>query len=223
MELPEDVPRYQEAVAIRLHRLLEENGIGTVPTEESRLSSASEALAITGDPELPEGWDWWEGAPPEEDDEKRRVLCATSKEGYTIEVYEDGEEDYLAVDGGSFEAVEAVIARRRTGADDGRRALRGDRVGSEEQEVPMEISFEEALDYLLLECQAVEELEWDSEELTQYCGQPFGKREFIDGSMTRLSFEVVEEYCRSLQAKMGESGERLTINWRVVEPDGEKT
>lgn len=31
--LPEDVPRYQEAVAIRLQRLLEENGID--PTEES--------------------------------------------------------------------------------------------------------------------------------------------------------------------------------------------
>jgi len=190
----------------------------TLPRDHALANEARDLLRdglYGGKIGLPKGWEWWKGIPPEAEDEDRRVLCAASREGYTVEVWNDGE-DYLCADGASFRAVEAVIARRRTGADDARQALRPDRNASEEQEVPTEVSFEEALDHLLLECQAVEELEWDSEGLTQYCGEPFGKSEFIEGSMTKISFEVVEDHCRRLQARMGDGGERLAINWRLV-------
>jgi len=65
-----------------------------------------------------------------------------------------------------------------------------------------EFAFEEALQFLLVECQAVECLEWDAGELTQWCGQPYSKREFIANSMTRISFEIIESFCEEIQEKI---------------------
>ena len=68
---------------------------------------------------LPEGWEWWKPKAPDKDDDEVCVLSATSKQGYTVEVWNDGE-DFLSADGASFEAVEAIIARRRRDLAEGR-------------------------------------------------------------------------------------------------------
>jgi|GEM_PF-2889501 len=67
---------------------------------------------------LPEGWEWWS----KEDNFRlsggEERVCATSKEGYTVEVWNDDGGDFLNADGACFEAVEAAIARRRRDRND---------------------------------------------------------------------------------------------------------